>query len=330
MLKQASFFAFAATATYFSLFLFRLAVIEPRLASEAEIRAAGGIPVRLGDGRMVEVFEAGDPSGDVVLWFPSGLSTAQYVATPFYDQLFKENKFRVIALSPPGQGLSDRNGHLGAMRVGVYHEDVAHVLRQLAIDGDFYVFGYSIGSALAGEVASHFAPRVKAALLAFGLGPGDETIDGIQDNFTVWLIRTWNRIPVLRYLLGYLLYSPSRAVLDSVPDARNFLANGPQPQRDIYWNDVLRSFAHSQHHGYADTTDVANGPYGYDWRRGLANVARVTIGSVPTDHVNPPAHQRYLHRHINNSRLVEFDDPDGFGHLWGFAFPDKLVAALRA
>ncbi len=123
---------------------------------------------RLPDGRSLEVLEAGDPDGPVLVLHGGQPSAA--VHSPRLDEAARRRGLRLLTWSRPGYGGSDPRA--GAYRV---RDDVGDVLSVLDDVGaaEFVTVGWSGGGPRALACAALLPGRCRAAAVLAGVAPRD-------------------------------------------------------------------------------------------------------------------------------------------------------------
>ncbi|MDR3638713.1 MAG: alpha/beta hydrolase [Isosphaeraceae bacterium] len=124
-----------------------------------------GNSLRMRDGRRLEVWEYGDPSGHPIVFF-HGLIGSHHQASYLAEPALRLG-LRVIAPNRPGVGESDfiaRHTAFGAV------EDVEDLLKALGLN-EFSVIGISGGAPYAVACLQTLGRRVRAATLISGMGP---------------------------------------------------------------------------------------------------------------------------------------------------------------
>jgi len=119
--------------------------------------------VRLPDGRLVSVWDGGDPSGRPVILF-HGCPDSRRAAVPGHDRASALG-VRLVAASRPGYSSSEAPGHTAAIG-GNEHLEVADDTARLAdVLGivEFAVLGMSVGGPYAVATAARHPDRVSAA-----------------------------------------------------------------------------------------------------------------------------------------------------------------------
>jgi pimeloyl-ACP methyl ester carboxylesterase len=120
--------------------------------------------VALPDGRRLEIWETGDPSGRPVLFLP-GCPDSRWAAWPASDPA-RETGVRLVSVNRPGYGASDPHP---TTHVSVA-ADVVATVEALGVDR-LELVGMSVGGVYALAVAAAFPERVRSVVTVSA--PGD-------------------------------------------------------------------------------------------------------------------------------------------------------------
>jgi pimeloyl-ACP methyl ester carboxylesterase len=120
--------------------------------------------LRLRDGRLVSLWDGGDPGGPAVVFF-HGCPDSRRAAMPAHETA-AELGVRLVAASRPGYSRSELPGEPGRPVSGREHlevaDDTAELMDLLGVD-EFAVLGMSVGGPYAVATAARYADRVRAA-----------------------------------------------------------------------------------------------------------------------------------------------------------------------
>jgi pimeloyl-ACP methyl ester carboxylesterase len=119
----------------------------------------------IGNGRSLEVWEYGDPSGHPVFFF-HGLIGSHHQASYVTDSA-RQAGLRLIAPNRPGVGRSEFTVRASALATA---RDVEQLAQALGL-AEFSVIGISGGTPYALAALHHLGPRVRTVTVISGMGP---------------------------------------------------------------------------------------------------------------------------------------------------------------
>eukprot|EP00898_Chlorokybus_atmophyticus_P001627 jgi/Chlat1/2465/Chrsp171S02345 len=241
----------------------------PPPVTEAAIRDAGAVPVRLPDGRLLEVYEAGVKDGVPLLYFHGMSGTGRRFTSPDYQELFEKLKIRAILPSLPGHGLSDV---VLDRKLKDWPSDMADVLTTLGL-----------------EDAKMWSPQP----------PGEEKIDGLSEGPVFALLKKISASFIPRTILSWIyvdVWGPEALGFFLPRQFGDFFDPKKQPHIphwDLIYKDLLRSYNYTGPRGWAEVPAMVNAGYGFDWRSMLGgehnNISRppVQVACATGDEMSP-------------------------------------------
>ncbi|GAB3876442.1 alpha/beta fold hydrolase [Terrabacter terrigena] len=256
--------------------------------------------VRLPDGRRLDVWQGGDPTGTPVLFFhgtPGGRLQAA-----LGDGAARRSGVRLVAFSRPGYGGSTD----APTTLRTVADDAAHVMGDLAIGG-FAVLGVSGGGPYALATAARHVDRVRAVAVVAGIGPALE-LDP----------RAAEAPAVVAALAGdvdlAVALQDAAATLPAAPPEAWSRRRPTLPVGSLVSSEVLEPWTATGRPGVPSYRGASRDALAFSagWDIALSDVsAPVTLWCGDRDHVVGLEHGRWLHAHLPTSRIVVHE---GAGH----------------
>lgn len=318
------------------------AMVEAQRFGDGAVARAAEAP----DGRLLEYIVCADDerarrAGFTPLVLHHGFAqTGKMVATRQWCANAAAHRFRIIAPSLPGSGLSDSYPVATRRRLEDWPADVAAILAAEGVDGPLATGGVSAGTVHAAVLARAMADRIVGVCLFTPVAPLRVTTDlGGMSRVTIGARRLLGA-PYVGDVLGWVLgnFLSHRALLRLAPDVSAALDKGEElgGEHALLVNELLEDGARAVSHtwrGLPDTSAVVNA----DLPFALSSLSRVTARGAPVlistsadDTTNPPRVQRWWAEGIPGARLLE--RPTGWGHLH-FLFDEcqrDMFAGLRS
>jgi pimeloyl-ACP methyl ester carboxylesterase len=274
-------------------------------------------------GRMVGIYEYGDPAGAPVMVFHG--TPACGAGFAWADAAARERGLRLIAPDRPGIGLSSR---LPSWTVADYPAQVGALADSLHVER-FAVWGYSGGGPYAVACAARLADRVTATAVAAGMGQVGvwATIDESEKTDRQMLRLATTHPAVARFLLGtsgrIARVSPKIAMRSfeqqlHANDREVVLTLGPPKTVMAVFT---QAFLHGAHGVVADYAAIAQ-PWGVDLE---AVDTPVAIFHGDADTMVPLRHGEELTKRLRTATMTVWP---GEGHLGTITHVGDVLDAL--
>lgn len=312
-------YAFLATVVAFIAMSYHLA--SGPVSTEDDIVKLGATPVKLSDGRLVEVFTSGVDDGTPILLFHGFSMCGSFFTSKVYDDIWVKHKLRVIAPSLPGHGHS--HVHPGR-KLTDYVSDAQAILDHFGVDGEFWVAGVSFGAQHAAVIAAHMPSRVLGlGMFAPVLSP-DIILPTDEVTPAAAVVNTLLTAPVLKHVFGYLFTRMSyEDMVKSHPTFGAFNQTCTPEFCAVGQTEFTCGFRFS-HVGYTQNFAMLAEPWGFDWPTLLHPVRRIAVAYGKRDGILPAARSQYLVEHLQRVDKVLVLDED---HLF-FVHLEPLINAL--
>jgi pimeloyl-ACP methyl ester carboxylesterase len=263
----------------------------------------------IGEDRLLEYVEVGDPAGQPVVLLHGTPATAGYAV--LYDEAARSSGVRLVAFSRPGYGASTMTAP-GLLRTGA---DVDALANALGID-TFGALGVSGGGPFALAVGAALPTRVRSIVVAGGPGPyhqvapqmlEPEDLEGIEllaagdvdaalATVTVSAQRAYGEMAALPTSEFEAAFSAGG------PPTEHYFEERPE-QRAVFFADLHRAFGSFD--GFVRDNLSWCGPWDFD----LADVAAlVRLSYGRKDAICPVAHGAWLHERLRTSQLTVHPD----------------------
>ncbi len=287
---------------------------------------ATGVPVPRevdANGRVVGVYEYGDPTGRPVMVFHG--TPACGAGFTWADAPARERGLRLIAPDRPGVGLSSR---LPSWKVADYPVQVRELANTLGI-GEYSVWGYSGGGPYAVACAAQPDDRVRSAVVAAGMGQVGvwATIDESEKTDRQMLELSTKHPALARLLLGV---SGRGARISPKIAMKSFEKQLNDSDREVVLGlgrpaEVMALFTQAFLRGasgvVADYAAIAQ-PWGVD----VESIAiPLTIFQGDADTMVPARHSEELAKRVPAARLVMWP---GEGHLATITHVEEILDEL--
>jgi pimeloyl-ACP methyl ester carboxylesterase len=284
--------------------------------------------LRTADGRTFEYMEAGDRSGQPVVFLHGTPGTAG--SAVLLDDAARRRGVRLLALSRPGYGATTTTAP-GLLSVG---QDVGELASGLGVQ-EFAVLGVSGGGPFALAAGAALATRVRHILIAAGPAPYHEIapealapedveaidlmasgdVDGAVATVTAGVRRDFDalsQLPVSEFEAAFsAMLPPTEHYFDTRPDGRS-----------IVFADAHRAL--SRYDGFVRDNLSWNGLWDFD----LDDVvAPVLLSYGDADAMAAPLHGEWLATRLPTGKLTIHPNAD-HGEVC-FGLGDWLFAALE-
>jgi len=228
----------------------------------------------------------------------------KYQAWTSQISYFKE-RMNVIALDNRGVGKSSRPNY--PYTIDMFVEDIKALLDHLNITEKIHLCGISLGGMIVQNFAIKYPEMVKTLILcatsAYYL-PGP-----LMESFE--LMREWSIEEQVEVLLPF---THSRVFNRKLKEDHNLFDS---IKMDSLFITPMRNPTRFQ-----DYMNQANSMNTHDTRKLLKSIKMPTlIIGAQKDRLIPPLHQKFLHEHIEGSKLVIFK---GCGHAFTIEEPEKV------
>jgi pimeloyl-ACP methyl ester carboxylesterase len=289
-------------------------------ATVAEIEADGGKWIRTEEGRLIEYFTCGAPSGTPCYIQHGYGNTGKFTfVVPELCEAADRLGLRLISPSQPGFGLSSTYPLDRVRTLREWPADVDLILRQENVD-DFYVSGFSAGCVHALTVAHAFGDRVLGVGIFTPTTPleVEQRTNGAMALPTK-VVRNVFVYPYFGDLLGYLMsLMDGRSRMAAAPDVLAALvkmetkAVAGEPK----WGRVARGFIEDQNRGmvkgfrgWQDNMAILNEDVPFDTQALASDVVKkngrkLIITTSPDDTTNPPVMQEWWKENLPGSELM--------------------------
>jgi pimeloyl-ACP methyl ester carboxylesterase len=278
----------------------------------AAVAPAREFDVTTTDGRTLHAYEAGDPSGELVV-VHHGTPCSGLLAGPWADDA-RQRGIRLVGFDRAGYGASDRAPGRSVADVAV---DTAALADELAVQR-FRTWGISGGGPHALACAALLADRVVAAVSLAGVAPyGAEGLDWMagmgQDNVEEFGAALAGEQPLRAYLAAQreelLASSPAtmhEAMASLVPPVDQAVLTGELSEFMHAW---MTSGLRADYDGWLDDDLAFTSGWGFE-PADIGIPVRVVQGQQ--DLMVPFAHGQWLAEHMPGAEVVLSADD---GHL---------------
>lgn len=267
----------------------------------------------MGDGRVLCVYEVGDPSGKPVVFLHGGGTGATGLFATSCDEVARQAGLRILAPDRPGLGASSPKS---GRRILDWPDDVRRMADALEI-GSFPVVAHCGGSAYALACAWRLPERVSAIRLVSSIAPralvGKDRRSPLATRATLWLTAKMPNWLLDRALSGVaegMQRDPDgtyASFLSRMPASERPLLASPS-SRDLYRDCVAAAFSQ----GTAAAIEDLRLIFG-DWSVPLTEVRqRVDLWHGERDSTAPPQMARTLADALPNAEVHLVPDA---GHL---------------
>lgn len=283
----------------------------------------------IGDGRVLENADFGDPTGSLVIYLHGTPNTAG--SAVFWDAAARRQRFRLVAMSRPGYGAST----LTPPGLGAVGRDVADLATALGHE-QYAVVGVSGGGPYALAAAAKAPERVQAVVVVAGPGCWRDVAPDVlapEDREAIALMGAGDADGAVAVVtdgvtrdLGHVRDLPPAefvAAMSAVvpPGEPEFFVPGSEEQHEFH-ADMRRALATFD--GFVRDNISFNGPWDID----LADVrAPVLLSYGVEDHMVPLVHSEWLAARLPSARVTVHPDA-GHGKVC-LGMPDWHLQAIR-